>query len=128
MLSNFKDLVKRNESDILLTITIILVALVSFGSGLLIDFSKDNQSIIIQNPEVNQGVNQASIQQASQPIKNQSIEQGRFVGSVNSNKYHWPECSFAKRIAEQNQIWFESEEEAQKAGYARCSGFEKYGP
>ncbi len=128
MLSNFRQIVKRNESDILLTITIVLVALIGFGAGLLVDFSKDNQSIIIQNPEINQEINQASIQQASQPIKSQLVEQKKFVGSINSNKYHWPECSFGKRIAEQNQIWFESEEEAQNAGYVRGSNFEKYQP
>ena len=119
MLSNFKDLVKRNESDILLTITIILVALVSFGSGLLIDFSEDKSPIVIQNPT-------ASIIETSQLEKESSVEKGTFVGSINSNKYHWPDCSFSKRIAEQNQIWFSSEEKAQNAGYARCGSFEKY--
>jgi len=118
MLSNFRQIVKHNESDILLTITIVLVALVGFGAGLLIDFSKDNQSIIIQNPI-------ASIQGT---LIEPSVKEGTFVGSVNSNKYHWPDCSFAKRIAEQNQTWFESEEEAQNAGYIRCSSFENYGP
>jgi len=122
ILSNFKEIVKKNESDMILTISIILVSLISFGSGLLVDFSKDNQAIIIQNPEINQ----TSIQQSIQAIDKQ-IE-GKFMGSINSSKYHWPDCPFGKRISEQNQIWFESEKEAQDAGYIRCGSFEKYGP
>ncbi|MBU1292260.1 hypothetical protein KKH07_02155 [Patescibacteria group bacterium] len=127
MLSYFKETVKKNESDILLTITIVLVALISFGAGLFIDFSEDNQSIVIQQPT-------ASIQQSlagtceSSSAKATADKEGIFVGSVNSNKYHWPDCPSAKKIAEQNQIWFNSEQEAQNANYIRCSNFEKYTP
>ncbi|MFH1461109.1 MAG: hypothetical protein ABIF84_01680 [Patescibacteria group bacterium] len=117
MLSNLKDFVKQRYSDIILTIGIILIALASFGAGLLIDLSESRGEIIIQNPT-------ASIQQAASPEK--STEQGKFVGSVNSNKYHWLDCPSAKKIAPENQIWFDSEEQAQTAGYIRCGNFEKY--
>jgi len=127
MLSLFKQIVKKNESDILLTLTIILVALVSFGAGLLIDFSKDKTPIIIQNPIPTASIQQ-TLTETCAPGQESSIEQGRFVGSVNSNRYHWPDCSFAKRIGEENQIWFDSEQEAQDANYTRCGNFERYGP
>jgi micrococcal nuclease len=45
---------------------------------------------------------------------------GSFVGSVNSNKYHYPDCPGALQIKSTNQIWFNSEEEAVKAGYHPC--------
>lgn len=50
-------------------------------------------------------------------------ESGKFVGSVNSDLYHHPSCSHAQRIKESNQVWFESQEEAEKAGYSpsKCS-------
>ncbi len=129
MLSNFKESVKKHEFDIVLTIGILLIALVSFGAGLLIDFSEDSQSIIIQNSTSNTidpndlGTGQAASVHQSLP---KTEEQGRFVGSVNSNKYHWPDCPWAEKIGEQNKIWFDSEEEARNAGYARCRNFEKY--
>lgn len=44
-------------------------------------------------------------------------EEKMFVGSVNSDKYHLPDCPSAKRIKPENQIWFASQEEAQVAGY-----------
>ena len=127
MLSNFKEIVKNNESDIILTISIVLVSLISFGAGLLIDFSGSENPIIIQQPT-------ASIQQvltnteSPVPVIEKETKEGTFVGSINSNKYHWPDCSFAKRIGEDNMIWFNSEEEAQSAGYIRCGSFEKYTP
>ncbi len=122
MLNNFKQTVKKHESDIFLTVIILSIALVSFGAGLLIDFSEDNQSIIIQNPT-------ASIQQSLTnecQISEESNKQNKFIGSVNSNKYHWPDCPWAKKIGEQNRIWFDSEQEAKNAGYVRCGSFEKY--
>lgn len=41
-----------------------------------------------------------------------------FVGSKNSDLYHDPSCATAKRIKEENQVWFATQEEAQKAGYS----------
>jgi len=126
MLSNLKQLVKKNTVDIVLIITVILIALISFGIGYLIASQTENQSIIIQNPSLNS----ASVVKTIEPAfaKASADKKGKFVGSINSNKYHWPDCSFAKRISEENQIWFSSEQEAQNAGYIKCGSFEKYTP
>lgn len=40
-----------------------------------------------------------------------------FVGSKNSNKYHLPSCTVAKRIKPENRVCFASKEEAEKKGY-----------
>jgi len=45
---------------------------------------------------------------------------GPFVGSKNSDVYHYPDCSSAKQIKEENKIWFNSVEEAKAAGYRPC--------
>ncbi|MBU1255290.1 hypothetical protein KKE74_00845 [Patescibacteria group bacterium] len=124
MLSNLKQLVKKNTVNITLIVTIILVALISFGIGYLIASQIENQSIIIHNPSFNS----ASIQESLPKESKDALKQEKFIGSVNSNKYHWPDCPFAKRISEENQIWFSSEQEAQDAGYIRCGSFEKYAP
>ena len=124
MLSDFKKFVnpikrwaRNNESDIILTISIVLISLIVFGVGLLINFSQDRGEIIIKNPSAS--VTETIIN------SDESVKQGMFVGSLNSNKYHWPDCSFAKRIADENKVWFSSEQEAQDAGYIKCSSFEK---
>jgi hypothetical protein len=129
MLSNFKEFVKQNESDIILTVSIVLVALVSFGAGLLIDFSEDKKPIIIQQPTSN-SINPSDLDTGQTASIQQSLvtEQKGFIGSKNSNKYHWPDCPWAKKISPENQIWFSSEAEAQNAGYIRCGNFGKYTP
>ena len=43
-----------------------------------------------------------------------------YVGSVDSDKYHNPNCRFAKEILPENEIWFDSAEEAQNASYSPC--------
>lgn len=121
MLSHLKQFVKEHQSDITLTIGIILVALISFGAGRLTVPQSNKEPIIIEGPT-------ASVEQSLtiEEEKEEATEQGKFVGSVNSNKYHWPDCPWAKKIAPQNQIWFSSESEAQAAGYVRCGSFERY--
>ena len=45
---------------------------------------------------------------------------GTYVGSVDSDKYHIPGCRFAEKILSENEIWFDTVEEAQAAGYTAC--------
>lgn len=46
--------------------------------------------------------------------------QGRYVGSIDSDKYHYPSCRFAEEILPENEIWFNSEEDAKAQGYVPC--------
>ena len=45
---------------------------------------------------------------------------GQFVGSVRSDKYHYPSCKWGRSIASHNEIWFSSSQEARGAGYVPC--------
>ena len=45
---------------------------------------------------------------------------GVYVGSIDSDKYHNPNCRFAKEILPENEIWFDSAEEAQNSAYSPC--------
>lgn len=46
--------------------------------------------------------------------------EGKYVGSLESDKYHYPTCRHAKNIASENEIWFDTVEEAQSLGYVPC--------
>jgi len=118
MLPYFKQLIKKSQSDLIMVIGIVLISLISFGIGRLTGSSQESQ-IIIQGPT-------ASVQESIKENDKETLEQGRFVGSSNSDKYHWPECPWGKKISEENQVWFSSEQEAQAAGYIRCGSFERY--
>jgi len=118
MLPYFKQLIKKSQSDLVIIIGVVLISLISFGAGRLTGSPQENQ-IIIQGPT-------ASVQESIKGNDQETTEQGRFVGSGNSDKYHWPECPWGRKISEENQVWFSSEEEAQTAGYIRCGSFDKY--
>ncbi len=46
--------------------------------------------------------------------------EGYYVGSTTSNKYHRPDCSYAKKIKPENRIIFSDVWEARGAGYSPC--------
>jgi hypothetical protein len=48
MLSNIKNFVKDNKSDIILLIVIVLISLISFSLGYIIAKSEGKSSIIIE--------------------------------------------------------------------------------
>jgi hypothetical protein len=43
-----------------------------------------------------------------------------FVGSIKSDKYHYPSCPSAKNIHPENEIWFSSSADARAHGYVPC--------
>lgn len=45
---------------------------------------------------------------------------GMYVGSLESDKYHYPSCRYAKNIAEYNEIWFDTADEAKSLGFTPC--------
>jgi len=63
----------------------------------------------------------AAIDPVVTPVNPSSQDTSQYVGSKNSNKYHYPSCSGAKQIKEANKIWFNSEAEAIAAGYVPCA-------
>jgi hypothetical protein len=65
--------------------------------------------------------------EATSPVK--------YVGSITSNKYHYPGCKWAAQIRPHNLLNFSTTEEARKRGYIPCptcrpplSEQEKFGP
>jgi predicted membrane protein len=48
-----------------------------------------------------------------------SFKPGKFIASKTGAKYHAPKCDWAKRVKKKNAVWFDSKEEAKKAGYKK---------
>lgn len=55
-----------------------------------------------------------------EPEPEPTVSQGQFVGSIESNKYHYPDCRYAEKILPENQIWFEDVADALAHGYEPC--------
>lgn len=57
---------------------------------------------------------------AASPDPSQGKSSGKFVASADSDKFHWPDCRWAKKILSENEIWFDSAADAIAAGYGAC--------
>lgn len=46
--------------------------------------------------------------------------EGKYIGHKDTKKFHYPACKWGKKIKPENQVWFNSREEAINKGYAPC--------
>ena len=106
-------------------INFFLVAALSFGLGRWTKIKETNEPVKIERANLAAQVMTATGQNQL-PLEALELKiGGQLVGSKNGTKYHYPWCSGAERIKEENKIWFQSAEEAKRAGYtpaANCPG------
>lgn len=121
MLSRLANLIKSNQHRIFLASCIILVAIISYNLGQINSLKKTPVSIkesANTKAEIFDAIN--SLPAGGLPKGDKSQPQKldtRVVVSKNSDKYHYSWCSGAKRIRPENQIWFNSAQEAESKGY-----------
>lgn len=137
---NLKEFFKNNQSDTILLISVILISLISFGAGRLTAPQPEKEPLVIDESQAagistfftaNSAQDQSTADAQNQPNEintNQNKNQGQFVASKSGAVYHWPWCSWAQKIKPENQVWFTTEQEAQAAGYKRCSKFLELAP
>ncbi len=56
---------------------------------------------------------------------NSQEKSGMYIGSKNGRVYHLPSCPGAKRIKDENKLWFKDKEDAESHGYkpaTNCKG------
>jgi hypothetical protein len=73
------------------------------------EFQKEPNSKIVEQPEL------------VSPVKAETTTENQYVASKNGTKYHLPWCAGAQQIKEENKIWFDSKDEAERAGYTPAS-------
>ncbi len=103
----------------ILIIGVILISLISFGAGRL------TRQPIEDGPELTINTVQDAARKTSTEITNENLKQEvpkiQIIGNKNSKLYHYPWCSGAKNMKEENKVFFNSIEEAKKAGYKPAS-------
>lgn len=118
---------KRFET-VITAIIIILVGLLSFGLGKL-SHKENRGSIRIEKVSIFENLAPSSNIRETLEASAAGFftNEAEVVGSRNSDKYHYPWCSGAKRISESNRVYFKTIEEAQAAGYSpagNCPGLQ----
>lgn len=129
------DWAKKNQGDIAIVVGFVLVAIISFGVGYLTAPGQTKKPIVIENSN-NLSASAGDVlvnivedtNNTSKTVKKQGSEKGLLVASKNGTKYYWPWSSWAKRIKPENEVWFNSEAEAQKAGYSKSVDFDQNAP
>jgi len=123
------DWFRRNQADVAIFIGFVLVAIIAFGAGRLSAPEIVRNPIVIDEPSIS---NSADVPNDVSQLVDVSAEQGTanansdtakglFVASRGGTKFHWPWCSYGQKIKPENQLWFNSEKEAQAAGYSPCA-------
>ena len=105
-----------HNRDIFLALCVVLITSISYNLGKINALQKTPISITGGKADVYSTSGQKETKIDKKPV----ILDKRIVASKNSDKYHFTWCSGAKRIKEENKIWFENESAAKSAGYVKA--------
>ena len=125
MIEHLKEKRSFLSTDVYIVAIIILVGLSGFGLGRLSTLEEGRFSVYIEQEESVQASVEKAVGEALPPQGGSESGAGLLVASKNGSKYHFPWCSGAQRMKEENKIWFDSAGDARKAGYtpaANCKG------
>ena len=122
IIQEVKEKTRLHANDLVIAFVIICVSLISFGLGRLSILENKKTPVKIESAPAAAGQLITQLSDKEYPME---INNKMFVASKNGTKYHFPWCSGAQRIKEENKIWFASKEEAEKSGYTpavNCEG------
>ena len=111
------------SGEIYIVLLIILVGFGGFGLGRLSYIMESKEPVRITHNEAAAIVSEKLL--TGNEAVGQTVVGGKYVASKNGSKYHFPWCSGAQRMKEENKIWFDSKDDAERAGYtpaANCKG------
>lgn len=120
-IKEFKDALIKNEDKIILFIGFILVAFLSFGAGKLSETYRPETPIIFKDAPECPALTVAGDATQVGAIDNATVDtaQGKIIGNKNSKIYHIPGSASYNKISEENRVYFNTEADAQKAGYRK---------
>ena len=126
---------RLNTREIYTILLILVVGFCSFGLGRLSKLQEGKSGIRIEQtsatqtasalssspPQVRRGAEGGAVVPSASSTEKPLASGGQYVASKGGTKYYFPWCGSAARISEANKIWFNSVEEARKAGYTPAS-------
>ena len=117
MVNNIPEILhSRKAHTVALVLIMTFLGVFSFGLGRL-SVEGEGKVNILECPKTPLNATVAQVKTVSAT----AVETGQYVASRNGTKYHFPWCSGAQRIKEENKIFFDTREAAEKAGYGPAS-------
>lgn len=98
------------KKDLFYIFTFSLGMIIVFGFGYF-----TSNLMKLQKPPI---IIEKAVNESNYTQNNQNFQEGEVVASVNSDKFHFLNCSGAKTIKEENKIYFKSAAEAISAGFS----------
>ena len=122
---------QSDKGTVVLAVLACVLASGSFLLGRLSLAGEAHRDIVVEHTEpaaqvasaIEQTPNEASVPPAATSTSPKTS--GKYVASKTGAAYHFPWCSGAKRIKEENKIYFDTKEAAEQAGYhpaGNCKG------
>ncbi|PJE64132.1 MAG: hypothetical protein COU90_04655 [Candidatus Ryanbacteria bacterium CG10_big_fil_rev_8_21_14_0_10_43_42] len=112
-----KEFVSKKEGDIILFLSVFLGIMLI--AGLFYIYGAQGEKYPIRMREVSRAVEEESALRAYIAAEGLS---GLIAASSKGTRYYYPWCGGVSRLSEKNKIWFDTPEEAEKAGYTIASG------
>lgn len=100
----------------ILAIGFILVAFLSFGAGKLSEAYRPETPIVFKEAPECSTLTADSATASGKPFDS---AQGKVIGNKNSMIYHVPGSASYNKISPENRVYFDTEADAQKAGYRK---------
>lgn len=112
-----KKFLTENEDRIILFVGFILVAILSFGAGKLSEVYRPPIPIVFKNaPDCATLTADSNVAAISTDVVKTD---GKIIGNKNSKIYHFPGSASYNKISPENRVYFDTEAEAEKAGYRK---------
>ncbi len=127
MLSKILHLIKSYQHTIFLGLSVLLISIISYNIGRINALEKTPLKITnganIYQAAKGQGTSEQGVQ--TNTIKPKQTDLRVVVSKKSSTKkYHHLWCPGAKKIKEENKLWFNTAQEAQFAGYTLAGNCE----
>jgi|SRR3989344_8162260 len=123
---NIRKIVNKCKSrELYIIMVIVFTSFGSFALGRLSIVMENRPAVVVNRPLLDKAPASSVLSEADGKKEDVGEAGGLLVASKTGSKYHFPWCVGAKNISESNKTWFNSYEEARKAGYlpaGNCKG------
>ncbi|MDP3793021.1 MAG: hypothetical protein Q8Q89_04835 [bacterium] len=133
MLANLLDKIKVYQYHIFLAVCIGLISFINFNLGKINALEKlplkigENGDFKVESGELKADIYSATKKQgANDQVPDKKLDTRVVVSKAStSKKYHYSWCASANKIKEENKLWFNSDKEAELAGYTLAGNCSK---
>ena len=127
MIAKLFNFIKSHPSDVVLTLTVIILTISSYNLGKIMAYKSLKTPITIYDTQNSQNITQPNRERGNQAQIIPAPKDPTVIASKNSKSklYHFTWCPGASQIADKNKLTFATESAAIAAGYTLAGNCQK---